>query len=368
MLAVSALAFLGFCIGKPLLDYLGNMDKEPKTQWTPAASYSEQQENAPSRDNEPSETSGTSDPANSSDGTETAQSNAAQDDSSPEELPRETAIAYEAPTSALANRTSLSAMLVKAKAAGYDRVVVQLKDNEGYLHYKTSLEDVTATRLVKETMTLGEIVSVFTENEMTPVAKISVLADNAGCELFSGMNYKCKGTTVSWLDYTNNPPLRWSNPEMPATREYFSRIVGEISAAGIENIVLTDVVFPNFQNYDKAYIEDKYYDKERFRLLYNVIKAGNIIEIKAADIMAESYGRTAEVLYDTSLMHENSIALVINRKDLPPESGFPADAQSLVEYLTIQCSKKAGSVPIIPVIESSSFGDTDTARIVEKLS
>ena len=42
--AVGALAFLGFCIGKPLLDYLGSIGTDSGSEWTPAASYSEKME------------------------------------------------------------------------------------------------------------------------------------------------------------------------------------------------------------------------------------------------------------------------------------------------------------------------------------
>ena len=45
IVSASAIAFLGFCIGKPLLDYLGGIGTgNTQSEWTPAASYMQRQE------------------------------------------------------------------------------------------------------------------------------------------------------------------------------------------------------------------------------------------------------------------------------------------------------------------------------------
>ena len=276
-------------------------------------------------------------------------------------------ISVTAPANTLANRASLSAFLAKAKTGGYNSAVVQLKDRNGYFRYKTSIEGAEDGKLIADTMTLDEIMSVFTENGMIPIAEIAVLSDNAGCEVFTDMSYKCKGETISWLDYTMNPPRRWANPDNADTVEYFAKVTAELTTAGFEHIMLTDVIFPNFQPYDSVYIESKYYSEDRYKMLYNVVKAGNIIEVKASDVLAETYGRTAEVLTDRSQLHDNSIALVISRSDLPSDKGYPADAKSFFETVLSLVSAKVGDITIVPVIDGSSFDDIEKQKIIGSL-
>lgn len=391
VVAAAAIAFLGFCIGKPLLDYMGNIGKNEPAEWTPEASYNAQKEagalesTVPPDSAEPSDmaaggslstdsqVSGAEETAErQSVGTNQPHSTSApeSDDSTAVPVSYDAFISMEAPTSALSNTSSLSAVLAKAKSGGYNSVVIQLKDKSGYFRYKTAIESVTDTDLVTGTMTLDEIMKVFAENKMIPIAEIAVLSDEKGCENFTDMSYKClDAPSTSWLDYSERPPKRWANPDSDATREYFANITAELTAAGFEHIMLTDVVFPNFQNYDTAYIAAKYFAPERYKLLYNVVKAGNIIEMKAPDVIGEEeLGRTAEVLNDTSQLRNNKVGLIISRGDFPTDAGYPADAKALVETVLSLAEKKTGELGIIPIIDGSGFDDAEKSKITGLLA
>ena len=186
VLAVSAIAFLGFCIGKPLLDYLGNIGTKDIPEWTPQASYSEQQgsdvpeESAVPGSDAPEETA----VFHTTSGVETAndvqsgiETRAGNEGSAGTTIPAGAVFkAVEAPASALSNRSSLSAVLAKAKANGYDAVVIQLKDRSGYFRYITEIEDTE--KIVTGSMTLDEIMGVFKENDMTPIAEVPVISSN----------------------------------------------------------------------------------------------------------------------------------------------------------------------------------------------
>ena len=385
VIAASAIAFLGFCIGKPLLDYIGNIGKNEPAEWTPEASYNARSETATAESNVPpadepaqetestlpvdSEVSGVSETAETKQSVGTNQphsTSAPVSDSviSAAPVSYDAFISMEAPASALSNSSSLSAVIAKAKSGGYNSVVIQLKDKNGYFRYKTAIESVADTDLMTGTMTLEEIMRVFTENNMVPIAEVAVLSDEKGCETFTDMSYKCiDAPDTSWLDYSERPPRRWANPDKDATREYFANIIAELTAARFEHILLTDVIFPNFQNYDTAYIAAKYFAPERYKMLYNVVKTGNIIEMKASDVIGDEYGRTAEVLNDTSQLRNNKVALIISRSDLPTDSGYPADAKALVETVLSLAEKKVGGLPIVPVIDGSGFDDAEKAKI-----
>ena len=395
VIALSAIAFLGFCIGKPLLDYIGSIGKDQPAEWTPEASYNAQLTEKPEESTDPAADSsaptqvpaGSDAPADEPATEATASTSAATsaretvstnqphsttaqtgetDTSSP--ASSGTLIASEAPASALSNSSSLSAVLAKAKSGGYNAVVVQLKDRNGYFRYKTAIEGAADSVLVTGTMTLEEIMKVFRENGIVPIAEIAVLSDEKGCELFTDMSYKCiDSPATSWLDYSLSPPRRWANPDSSATREYFAKVTAELMTAGFENILLTDVIFPNFQHYDNVYIAAKYFAQDRYKLLYNVVKAGNMIEMKASDVIGEEFGRTAEVLNDVSQLHGNSVALIISRSDLPTDAGYPADAKTLVETVLSLAAKKTGDLRIVPVIDSSGFDDAERAKIAGSL-
>ena len=102
-------------------------------------------------------------------------------------------------------------------------------------------------------------------------------------------------------------------------------------------------------------------------MLYNVVKAGKMIEMKASDIIGESFGRTAEILNDVSQLHDNTAAVVISRGDLPTEEGYPADAKTLVETVLSLVSGKTGDLPVVPIIDGSGFDDSEKSKIVNAL-
>lgn len=396
VIAVSAIAFLGFCIGKPLLDYLGNIGTEQPVQWTPEDSYAALHTDAPEESTAatggsavPGQTQGdvsaetaTADMTDTGEQTSAATSDTRQTvgTNQPHSTTTQTVgqsaaaspvsfgalVSTEAPASALSNRSSLSAVLAKAKAGGYNSVVIQLKDRNGFLRYKTEITGVADSSVEAGTMTLDEIMSVFQENGLVPIAEIAVLADNKGCEQFPEMSFKCvDAPATSWLEWVEK--RRWANPESDATREYFSKITAELVSAGFSNILLTDVIFPNFQHYDSAYIAAKYFAADRYKLLYNVIKSGSLIEMKASDVIGETFGRTAEVLNDTSKLRDNSAAIIISRSDLPKESGYPADAKTLVETVLSLAGKKVGGLKIVPIIDGSGFDDAEKVKIANAL-
>ena len=417
VLGVSAIAFFGFCIGKPVLDYLSSIGTRERPDWSPQAQYSQEQESGSGDDGntgiialtEPEEStapqefhttgnvqriwSSSSDslietagaPAAVTGGGQAAQTTAVPSRNVP--VPAQTVgpaadttvpqiavipaadpesfRASEIPAGALANRASLASALAKAKSGGFSAAVVQLKDRSGYLRYKSSIKGTDS--ITNGSLTLEEIMAAFGENGIMPIAEIAVLADDAGCTQFPDLNYKIVGTDTSWLDYSTSAHLRWANPENPATREYFAEVTAELVGAGFQKIMLTDVMFPNFQNYDREFIAAKYFGFDRYQYLYNVVRAGNMIEMRAGDVVSDDFGRTAEILNDTSKLHDNIVALVISRDDFPVNSGYPADAGSLTETVLTVASQKIGTLPIVPVIDSSGFDDAERGKIVSTL-
>ena len=360
IILICAIGFLGYCLGKPLLDFFGRQTSNKPPEWTPPETTLAEIPPAETSAQE-SEAPVTSAPATTPEITVTEITTA--------EKPVEytNLIVSAAPSGALSNRAALSAELAKAKAAGFNAVMIQLKDDKGFFHYKTAIEGAEENELVKGEMTLAEIVSVFKDSGIVPVAEISVLTDNAGCKAFPEMSFKCKGESISWLDYKQGTPIRWANPESERTAEYFGSVINELKGAGINEIVCRDIVFPNFEYYDAEYIESKYFEKDRYKYLSGLLSEGTVLEMNAADIIAEELGRTAEPLYDPALIKNKAIALVIDREDFPVSEGYPADIKNLAESVISLASAKTRDIPLIPVIEREALSEAEAKTAAETL-
>lgn len=339
------LVFFGYCLGKPLLEYFENNASLSDTpEWTP-----------PEEDTEPSQTSAPSEmtavpvettlPA----GTE-----------APEESGRTYAVGV--PSSALANSPALSAFAAKSAADGFTAAVVLLKDNDGNVRYASELEQLKGSDAVTGTLTAEEISRILTENGLTPFAAISVLSDNAGCIANPDMSYKLiDEETVSWLDYTKNPPVRWVNPESRAAADYVTAMINELKAAGFSEIIQTNIVFPDFQEYDRSYIAGKYFSADRYKMLTRVIAENAYIEVNAADVLSG----TAEVLKNKEL--KNKILVRISKEDFPAEKGYPASASSLLEVIMSKASSKYSGFRFSPLISGTDFSAAELEEM-QKIS
>lgn len=338
-----ALGFLGYCLGKPLLEYFeNNQNTGGSPVWTPPEdTESTEEQTKPDATAAPESTTAPTD-------TTTAAS----------ESPVPEGIAYtvNVPASALSNYASLSTFAKKSASEGFSAAMVVLKDNAGHLRYASDIEAVQDTDVIIGTLTAQEICSALRENGLEPAAVISVLADNAGCAAIPDMSYKVTDEeNMSWLDYTKETPIRWANPENEATRLYIKEVRDELTAAGFAEIIQTNLIFPDFQEYDKKYISAEYFAADRYKLLSGAVLHGQPIEVNADDIISGQFTRTAEVLKNKSQLADNKIIVKISRAAFSAENGYPADAGSLLEVVMVQAMAKNSGLTFAPMIEGKDF-------------
>ncbi len=335
---ILGIVFLGYCLGKPLLDFIEKSsdpgDNTPA--WTP--------------------------PANTAQGAEIPEDTAADTDSpaqtttpAPVETPDIHAVSV--PVSALQNSASLSTFASKVSAEGYTAAIVNMKNNSGYLLYKTDVAPVKDSEAVLGMMTAAEICGILEQNGLVPVAEVSVLSDNKGCQLNSDMCYKIVDEpTVSWLDYfSTGEPVRWTDPSSEAAVTYNKAVTDELKAAGFEKIIQTDIVFPPFQEYDREYIAAEYFASDRYKMLENVIFDDTAVCVDAKDIIINSMTGTAEVLKNKTRLTQNIVIVKIDREAFTAEGGYPADAAALLEDVMAQCEVKCMGMELLPMIEKADF-------------
>ncbi len=346
---ILGIAFLGYCLGKPLLEYFGANNVQTDTPvWTPPETETTEASTEPPVSQETtSATTAVTTP--------------------PEIILSENKYAVAIPSSALLNSASLSAFAKKSADNGYTAAMVRLKDENGYIRYASELEILSNAENVTGTLTAEEICRILTENGLSPIAVLAVLSDNQGCIVNPEMSFKVNdGTDMSWLDYTGDTPIRWANPENAATAEYNKAIADELTAAGFRKIMLTHVIFPNLQNYDHAYIAEKYFAADRYKMLMNVIPEGVCVKVDAEDIITGEYALTAEVLKNKSRLAGNKVIVKISRSGIPAESGYPADPAGLLESVMAAAEAVTADVQFSPMIAGMEFSAEETAKMKAK--
>lgn len=333
------IAFFGYCLGKPLLEYFEkNAGLNETPVWTPPAESTSQAAVSEEVTTTPVETT-------------TAATTVRP-------VEKEYTYAVEIPSAALANSSALSAYAAKSAAEGCTAAIVLLKDEKGYLRYASQLEILQGTEVITGTLTAKEICSVLESKGLIPVAAISTLSDNAGCAAIPDMSYKViDEENISWLDYSSGTPVRWANPENKATVDYIGSIVGELRAAGFSEIIQTNIIFPDFQDYDREYIAGRYFDPNRYKMLMGVVTENAYIEVNGVDIVSGN----SEILRNKEL--RNKVVVRINKEDFPAESGYPAEAASLLEMVMNKATGKYSNLQLIPLINRTGFSEDDIEKM-----
>lgn len=351
IILILGIVFLGYCIGKPLLDYfrLNTITDSNSPAWTPPVQTTEVQAMP-----------------DVSDGT--AADTAVPETTAPVPVEKPDTYAISVPASALSNSVSLSAFASKAAAEGYTAAIVNMKNSSGFLLYSSQAPSVKDSEAVTGTMKASEICEALRKNGLEPIAEMSVLADNEGCRTNPDMSYKIVDEPdASWYDYfSTGTPVRWSDPSSTATAEYNKAIADELKSAGFEEIITADIVFPPFQEYDKEYIASCYFAADRYKLLTGAVMADTCITVNAGDIILGNMGGTAEVLKNKASLSGNTIIIKIDREEFTAENGFAADAASLLEDVMAQCEAKCAGMKLMPMADKADFSAEEISAMREK--
>lgn len=174
-------------------------------------------------------------------------------------------------------------------------IVVPLKLSGGRIYYSSDVRGAGYSGAVVSYLELYEIVSAIEEAGLKSIAYMSVLDDNIYPASYPDAGYRIEESGSVWIDdnpYDGGKP--WLNPFSYDAVEYSESLADEITLAGFDEIIFSDIVFPPFRESDIEYIGETVRDSGRYTSLvslandlYDIAEKNGVpsmLEVSAEDI------------------------------------------------------------------------------------
>lgn len=171
-------------------------------------------------------------------------------------------------------------------------IEIPLKLSDGKLMYDTTYEEFPEQS--NSGLTLSEITRTIRKNGYTPVAYVSVFADNIIPAEYPQYSYMDTENLTAWRDADSH---MWGSPFSQDYVRYINFIADEISGAGFKKIICSDIKFPDFSDMDLSLLGDSRLESySRYNALKNTAdrlfdtinanKSGMIIEVNSCEILS----------------------------------------------------------------------------------
>lgn len=362
IIAAAGLLVVGYSLGKPLLEYFSGKDNRDSSvsYWTPTIDATTDETEQTTTTPPVTTTPITTTPANKA--LKGAVKVLSGEDISTSEKAK--------------------AAILKAKQEGYSAIICSLKDETGFIWYNTSNEKIKDSDIVKGSLSAQELANMIKSQGMTPVAKISTLKDKSAQPYIDGSTYKFADGSSNWIDNRiENGGKPWLSPFNKPSVDYISSLVGEITKAGFNGVVLINTEYPDFKPYDISVLANVDSSEKRAEALNNVIKACQTaaeangssltLEISASELVQNTdfSSTTAEVL-NIKTISEN-IGFIIRYSDdetaeitaIKLAEGFEMRYKQIMS----EAMKKLKGREISPYYSSSAY-TTEQLDIVKKIT
>lgn len=356
ILLLAALVFIGYSVAPPLIKFFSgdkNTSSTSEPAWTPPETTTSQTESSAVVTTPPATTT--------------------------EKVPEKPQLlggtnAITAPNSAIQSTSALKKYLETAKQSGYKTVIFNLKDDTGHILYKSTVDTIKDnTTIVTGKLTAAQIVKACKEAEITPAATITTLNDHLIPKFIDGTGYRTSDDW-EWLDAAYDKGGQpWATPYSAATVTYLSKITKELSQAGFESIILQDVTFPNFGNYDYSLLPAYLKESARTEKLVELINkctttatdSHSFVNIDAANLLTLNkayYKGTAEVWKSKNKISGAGILITLDVNTLDTTLQI-SDSESLkvdkdiakaISGVFTKIKKTAGNTEIAVGISNSS--------------
>lgn len=313
ILVMAALVVIGYSVGKPLFEFFNkNIDTSSLvSSWSPNSVLSEIASQNQSKANE------------SASGDSISQTPV---------IEKKSLLAKELPVNALSSLENLSANLTDAKSKGYESVIIQLKDDMGYVLYKSSLSQIENTNVITGQLTLSQIITEVKKSNLEAYARINTLKDHIAPRTIEGTGYKFEDGITGWLDnYPDRGGKPWMAPYYSPSRAYICDLTAEIARSGFSKVIYSNVVFPNFYDYDLIYIGAKVQAADKYTSLAAVVTEGQIT----------AKGNNSDVLLEITIP-----ALLADKAEILNAKTELENVAITVTYTDIQLGGKLGSITV----------------------
>lgn len=369
LIVIAALVFVGYSVGKPILNYLNKENENTdnvEEPWTPPAVTSEVTETL--------DTSG--------DSTEVTVEPSETVTSPDNKINSSGLTAYMLSEDALSDPSKFSALLDHVKADGYTAVSVTLKAKGGKIYYSTaSTMAKSDENAVVGNMPIQQIASLIKNSGLKMIAELNILEDNNRYgEYRDGSYHALDGST--WLDTAADKGGKpWLSPFDDDTKELVRYMANEVSAAGFDYITVSGLTFPTFRNSDLNLLGDTVKDTNRYKAL---IELANIVQTAANEHNTKTFIRTnaADIIYgraeifkpselsgytllidfdpaeftDSVVYNNNEIVF----SELDPSGKF----KTAFEIIKGQCKTE---ISVIPVITESGSNHADYDSLIAEI-
>lgn len=157
---------------------------------------------------------------------------------------------FSLPYTALADTTALETTARQAATAGFNCVVIELKDKNGNLYYVSDTEagkaSATATADALSLSAVTDAFAVLREAGVSPVPLLYAFEDAVASRTIAGAKVTVAGH-ADWTWYDDDPQSGgrpWLNPYADAAQAYITALSEELQTAGAGAIMLDGVYFP----------------------------------------------------------------------------------------------------------------------------
>lgn len=151
------------------------------------------------------------------------------------------------PQSALTDLTQLENTLQELSARGFNAVLVDLKDREGYVTYQSALPAVTSYSLSAETpWDAAQLLPLLQKYGMTPIGRLYAFQDHVAPRTMSDAAVRyMTADGMLWLDDSKeNGGRSWLSPGSQMAWEYLRSLLEEAGTLGFQTVILDGVTYP----------------------------------------------------------------------------------------------------------------------------
>ncbi|MCC8068199.1 MAG: hypothetical protein LIO71_00290 [Ruminococcus sp.] len=280
----------------------------------------------------------------------------------------------------IADENSLKSALESIDSS-YNTVVLPLKAQGGMLNYNSQINSARNAGVVASSFDLSTMVQIVKDMGLKPYASISVLYDNVYPKTFKKSAYQFEDGTGSWWDdYGEKGGKPWLSPFADDTKNYLSAISAELTEGGIEGIICTDVIFPNFREKDLDYIGDIVKSEDRYTALLDVL---NVIQNSANEqtvmfqfSLFDALKGNVEALKAEELNQNIVLVPSIKLDELSTTFSYDGNSISLGSqstYNKVKLSmelfqKMSGDLDIIPSIDMDTLTASQRKDVISALT